>query len=138
MLDYVNLLSESVFVVLVLFLICGCHSMAYVREGDNFDMDYAGIVCPGKTETKDDLFELMMERIERHILEDDELGAAIGVINFQKPSYAGYGKVGDRYIVEFIFAQYIRHDVMLPGEGGVLVDIDSCSRTIVHSNFFRL
>lgn len=121
-----------------LLLLNGCHSMQNDSYSIGFDYDYYGIVCPVTGNTAEGLFQSVRREIEVLISTDSELSAAVGVIDFREPTLIGYKKAKKQLLVQFLFGKFLRHDVVLPGEGGVLVVVEACDETIIDASFFRM
>lgn len=132
--------SPQIFVAFfwVLVLLGGCLTMDSNNYTDGFNYDYVGNVCPGTDVTAESLFQSIAKKIEIRISEDEELRAAVGVVDLKKPTVIGYKSAGRRHLVQFLFGTFLRHDAILPGEGGVLVVVDACSEKIMEASFFRM
>jgi hypothetical protein len=122
----------------VLIMLNGCLTMENDNYTDGFNYDYVGNVCPGTDVTAKSLFQSVAKKIEIHISEDVELRAAVGVVDLEEHTVIGYKSAGTRHLVQFLFGTFLRHDVILPGEGGILVVVDACSEKIVEASFFRM
>ena len=132
--------ASSHMIVTTLFafvLLSACVTVADNNYSDDFNYDYVGDVCPGTDVTIESLFQSVAKKIENHISEDDELRAAVGVVDLSKPTLAGYKSDGSTHLVQYLFGTFLRYDVILPGEGGVSAIVDACSERVTDVSFFR-
>ena len=117
-------------------MVVGCQTMQERESTDGYSLDYTGIVCPGTDATAITVLESLAGTITSYVSDDRNLAAAIGVIDFQRPSLSGYKSIGNQHLVEYLFGDYVRSDVVLPGEGGVRIVVDACKESIVGGSFF--
>jgi len=138
MLGWRNSYQKVAIIYSGLLLFSGCEAMDTSLNTDNFAYDYDGVVCPGTSITADTLFQSVSKNIVSYVANDEELKAAIGVVSFQKPTLSGYKHAGDRHLVQYLFGSFVRHDIVLPGEGGVSILVDGCEKAILSGSFFNL
>ena len=78
-----------------------------------------------------------LPHIRDYVSSNPDLRSATGVLDFNVPSLVGYKVAGNQPLVEFLFANFLRSDVILPGEGGVKIVVDPCADVVVFGNFLR-
>jgi hypothetical protein len=73
-----------------------------------------------------------------YLTNSENLRRPLNVIDYKNPSLIGYKKIAEDQLVQYLFAAYLRSDVILSEEGGVNIVLDPCRGTIIYGNYFGL
>ena len=114
-----------------------CASVSNSRYVTGFDYDAPTIACRGADVNPETRRRELQKELLDYIAQSRDLRISVDVIDYETPSLIGTKTIGQTKLIQYLFAERLRTDVMLPGEGGVNIVIDACQQKIVYGNFFR-
>ena len=81
----------------------------------------------------------LMEELRQAIddkLSANHLGDIRDVIDLDAPDEIGAKAIEGQFYVRYLFSQRLSSDVVIPGEGGVILIVRPCSKEVVDAVFF--
>lgn len=116
---------------------CTAWQGEYELYSAGFQYDDFQMTCGREEVVAGELLKAVSPDLLAYIRRDDGLRGVDEVIDLSRPNMTGYKKIGSRNLVKYLFATYLMPDVLIPGEGGIIVVADPCKRRLLYVNYYR-
>lgn len=116
---------------------CTAWQGEYELYSAGFQYDDFQMTCGREEVVAGELLKAVSPDLLAYIRRDDGLRGVDEVIDLSRPNMTGYKKIGSRNLVKYLFATYLMPDMLIPGEGGIIVVADPCKRRLLYVNYYR-
>lgn len=116
---------------------CMAAQSEYELFSAGFQYDDFQIICGREVLVAEELLRELTPSLLDYIEGDEKLRGVNDVVDLSRPNMTGYKKLGSESLLKYMFATYLMPDVLIPGEGGIMVVVDPCEKRLLYVNYFR-
>lgn len=102
-----------------------------------FRYDDFQIMCGHEVLVAEELLRELTPSLLDYIEGDENLRGVNEVVDLSRPNITGYKKLGSESFLKYMFGTFLMPEVLIPGEGGIMVVVDPCKKRLLYVNYFR-